>query len=517
VAFVEMVRAEDGRVTFAFKEPLSGRVRSTGVRAAVSRGTILAGHRLIQAAGAKILYPLNRIGAVIVQMDPEAAADVRDHPLIDYAEPRLWGRLQGLPGSASSLRAFSTAMAQAGEILPWGVAMVNAPAAWDSGGARGFGAQVLIIDSGHERGHEDLPLIPVWDCGGQYGGCDDAFPMPHGSHVMGILTARENGIGVVGVAPGLAAEFGVYAWGACNNHGGCDMQEATRGIINGIEAWNVDVINMSFGTEFPQSYPIEMANAVAAALAADIIVVAAAGNDLDNMPFWPAAQDGVIGVSGVRYPDGAFASTSPCPDNPRTGRPPWSNWGQHVDIAAPFYAMSTVPTSDYGDHTTPPYWCGTSMATPHVSAAAAILRGRYPDMGVYDVAYYLFQYAQDRGPSGWDDHYGHGILDVWNSLKHVQWPPPPPPGATATILGASEIQPYATCSWSVTTDLSHPPYTYAWWVDGLLQADEDEWFTYAAGPSDFSLTARVTNSLGQSVWDVHDVTVSPWALECTDW
>lgn len=166
VAFVETVRAEDGYVTFGFKEPGSARVRATGVRAAVSRATILAGLRLLAARGAQDLQPLVHIGAAIARIDAEAAADVRELPVIDYAEPRRWGRVQGVPGTMASLRAFSAAMAQYGnEILPWGVTMVNAPEAWDSSAA-GFGASVLIIDTGHERGHEDLPVVPSFHCGG---------------------------------------------------------------------------------------------------------------------------------------------------------------------------------------------------------------------------------------------------------------------------------------------------------------------------------------------------------------
>jgi len=172
-AFVEIVGSEDGYVTFGFKEPGSPRVRETGVRAAVSRATILAGIRLLAERGARELQPLIHIGAVIARIDPEAAADVRERSLIDYAEPRRWGRVQGVPGTMASLRAFSAAMAQySNEILPWGVNMVNAPEAWDSTAA-GLGASVLIIDSGHERGHEDLPLVPLFHCGGlSVAGCN---------------------------------------------------------------------------------------------------------------------------------------------------------------------------------------------------------------------------------------------------------------------------------------------------------------------------------------------------------
>lgn len=525
VAFVQTVQVEDGYVTIGFKEPASGRLQSTGIRAAVSRATILAGHRLLRGAGARIIHPLKHIGAVIVQMDPERAADLRDHPLIDYVEPRRWAQLDGVPGTASSLRSFLAAMPQyTNEILPWGVNMVNAPEAWDSAQAGGYGAKVLIIDTGYERGHPDLPVIWYQNCGGVYGGCDDTNG--HGTHVTGILTARDNSIGVVGVAPAIS-ETGLLVWGACRaSDGWCDQQDAAYGIDWAIGY--VQVINMSFSTAFASQYPIELANAVAAALAADIVVVAAAGNNRDDTPVWPAAQEGVIGVSGVQN-NYQFASTSSCPQDLVTQRRPRSNWGQHVDLAAPFWALSTVPGNNYGDESgTPtgsgqgPFWCGTSMAAPHVSGAAAILRGRYPGLSRQQVEAYLFQYAYDRGPQGWDDHYGHGIVDVWNALKHVQSPPPPPPpppppsGFSVSMTGPNPVLPYSYCLFSAAPANGAEPYSFAWTADGVPVGDDSPFYRHSALTSAFQLGITVTDGQGRVAVNSLQVGVDPGAPQCND-
>src|SRR5690625_7373281 len=71
-------------------------------------------------------------------------------------------------------------------------------------------------------------------CGGVFGGCSDG-PVFHGTHVSGILMARDNSIGVVGVAPGLANND-VYSWGACNPvpGGGCDASAIAAGITAAI-------------------------------------------------------------------------------------------------------------------------------------------------------------------------------------------------------------------------------------------------------------------------------------------
>lgn len=266
----------------------------------------------------------------------------------------------------------------------------------------------------------------------------------------------------------------LYFHGACDSsdpRGPCDFQQVEQGVNWGIGLM-VDVINLSLGTEDPAEWPTGAANAVAAALAADIVVVAAAGNDLDNTLFWPAAQDGVIGVSGVQN-NFEFASTSPCPVNPETGRRPRSNYGPHVDLAAPFWALSTVPQSEYGDETgTPagsgfgPFWCGTSFATPHVSAAAAILRGKYPDMPQDRVAQYLFNSADDRGAAGWDDHFGHGILDVFAAYT-LTLPASSPPTLTVTIEGPTTLPPDQFCLYSSTVSGGTGTYSYSWSRNGV--------------------------------------------------
>ena len=129
---------------------------------------------------------------------------------------------------------------------------------------------------------------------------------------------------------------------------------------------------------------------------------------------------------------------------------------------------------------------------------------------------YLFVYASDRGPQGSDDYSGHGIVDVWNALKHVQWPPPALPGQTARILGVPEGRPGATCSYAVTTNLSSPPYSYVWWVNGILQPDDDEWLSHGAGGDHSTISVRVANTLGQAVWDDQAVAVSGSAAECLE-
>ncbi|MBA4156735.1 MAG: S8 family serine peptidase [Gemmatimonadetes bacterium] len=155
-----------------------------------------------------------------------------------------------------------------------------------------------------------------------------------------------------------------------------------------------------------QPYDAAQANAIAQAWNNDIVIVAAAGNDQGRTQVYPARYTNVVGVSGVQR-NKSFASTSPC-NGAR------SNYGPHVDLSAPFWALSTVPTNRYEDERAG--WCGTSFATPHVAGAAALVRAKNPTWTNRQVVDRLFATAEDRGSPGRDEYYGYGIVDAAAAL-----------------------------------------------------------------------------------------------------
>jgi hypothetical protein len=95
-------------------------------------------------------------------------------------------------------------------------------------------------------------------------------------------------------------------------------------------------------------------------------------------------------------------------------------------------------------------------------------------------------------------------------------PPGPPPTYTATISGPWDVQPYASCSWTVSTNLPSPPYTHVWTVDAVPLGDDAPWFQHTAGSTAFQLAVSITNALGQWAWGVRTVVVDPEAPECID-
>ncbi|HEX6912638.1 MAG TPA: S8 family serine peptidase [Longimicrobium sp.] len=466
-AMAQAVAAGGGYAVVAFKEPGSARALGTGNRSAVTAGTVRAGLALLERHGVEVLDLLDGMGAARVRMSPQAAVQLFAHPLVDFVEPRRYLSLQA-------------------QTTQWGVNMVGAPSFWSSYGSSGSGAKILVIDTGHQQNHADLPAVPTANCAGLYGGCDDSSTIGwHGTHVLGIITARDNTIGVVGVAPGIAGSD-VFVYGACDNNGSCPNDEVTKGINAGIS--NVDVINLSLsGT----AYDAGMATAVAQAWSSGIVIVAAAGNDLSGVSsVYPAAYSNVVGVAGVNR-DSTFAGSG------TTNCGGFSNYGSHVDLAAPFKAYSTIGGNTYD------VLCGTSMATPHVTGVAALLRSRHPNWTNQQIVDNMFASALDRGAAGRDDYYGHGIVRAID----------PPQG---TVSGPTSITTAGTYTWTASATGGDGSYTYTWRyrVQGT-----STWSTVGSGTSysrsvtladaDFDVLAVVT-SAGVKSYAMVRVDVAPF-------
>jgi subtilisin family serine protease len=128
--------------------------------------------------------------------------------------------------------------------------------------------------------------------------------------------------------------------------------------------------------------------------------LAAAGNRGIQEPFFPAAYDGVVGVAATDSDD---------------QRAQFSNYGPHVDIAAPGVdILSTwLAPLDYRLDK------GTSMSTPMVSGLAALVWTRYPSATAGQVWAAIRDGADDLGSPGRDDLYGWGRINAERSLQVV--------------------------------------------------------------------------------------------------
>ena len=272
-------------------------------------------------------------------------------------------------------------------------------------GRDGTGVTVAVVDTGVRASHPDLaPTLPdgrpriatgtsflLFDPANGSAGTSD--PNGHGTHVAGIITAaRGNGQGGSGVAPGAQ----VLPVRVLNSWGLGWSVDVTAGILWAHQQ-GADVINLSLGA--PGSTPPEMDAAITYVTTdrsrgkAPTVVVAAAGNSGPGSgPTWPGSHPRAIAVAATDANDTVA---------------PFSSWGSWVDVAAPGSGiLSTCSNGDYCSMS------GTSMATPMVAGAAAVLRQQDPGRGADEVRARLESTAVDLGSPGRDAAYGAGRIDL---------------------------------------------------------------------------------------------------------
>lgn len=292
----------------------------------------------------------------------------------------------------------------------WGLTSIRAPEAWSI--ARGAGITVAVIDSGINVNHDDLrgQLVGTADCDNgtcvDGGGADDDG---HGTHVAGIIAATaDNGIGIAGVAPDariLAIKVLHKSCPACEPSGSAADVAAA---IDYAVARGAQVINLSVGSTIQSVLGPAFADAISRAWAAGVISVVAAGNDFilgsgfSNQPaivvsaLNRAGQDATYsnGVGAAMWalaaPGGESDDSASCSTSPN-------------GILSTYWSAENDQTG---------YACvaGTSMAAPHVAAAAAILRSA--GLGPQQTVDRLLSSAHDISPPGRDNTFGSGSLDI---------------------------------------------------------------------------------------------------------
>ncbi|MHB1340654.1 MAG: S8 family serine peptidase [Coriobacteriia bacterium] len=293
--------------------------------------------------------------------------------------------------------------------VQWALPAIQMPGAWDV--ERGSASvRVAVIDTGAQISHPDLAanldLTLDYDFADNDDVADDE--LGHGTHVAGIIAAvADNAAGTAGVAPGVR----IVPIKTIGGSGSGSVSDLVDAIYYAADI-GADVANMSLGEPLNLANVSDLAEArvmqeaVDYARAHDVVLVGATGNDGSGNVYYPAACDGVISVAAVSR------------SNTITS---YSNHGAQVDIAAPGGdfgypsvlangIISTYPTGIYK------YLTGTSMASPHVAGAAALLRSHEPAALAEEIEDSLLYSALDIGAAGWDEFSGHGLLQVADAL-----------------------------------------------------------------------------------------------------
>ncbi len=273
----------------------------------------------------------------------------------------------------------------------WDLWMLHLDSLWNL--TRGAATVRLgMVDQGVDYTHPDLQNAYR---GGRDYIDNDNTPLPadtnewHGTHVAGVMVSTHNNGGMAGIAPGV----GLYAVRAFASDSG-RTSDIVRGIYWLVDTAGVQVINLSLGSSSPDP---AFESAVQYARQQGVLVVAATGNDGTQGVYYPAHYPEVVGV-------GAADSL---------GRPAdFSNWGDGMDVLAPgTWIPSTIPCSLSGCGYA--YASGTSMASPHVAAVAALLLSLDPALTPDQLHTLLRRGAMDQGAPGPDPRSGWGILDAW--------------------------------------------------------------------------------------------------------
>jgi len=220
---------------------------------------------------------------------------------------------------------------------------------------------IAVVDTGVDYTHPDLGTAKIiegpdyWD-----GDMDPMDTTGHGTHVAGIAAAlTDNQVGVAGVS-GKSKVLAIRV-GAC----WIPVFAGAAGIVYAADYSGVKVINLSWGGDWPDPY---IADAVQYAIGKGILVVAAAGNGDTDEPMYPAAYPNVLAV-------GATEAVAVGCDESRVRKASFSNYGGYVDIAAPGVGiLSTIRGGQYA------FYDGTSMASPYVAGAAALIWGKWPSL-----------------------------------------------------------------------------------------------------------------------------------------
>lgn len=391
--------------------PGRGDVRARELILTVRPGTTTAALRALERrAGIRIVEESTATGAL--------RAEVRRGRTLSHAMERLQHE-----GVVASVAPNSIARAAQNDdpddplyYLQWNL---DAVGAYGEGVPDASGITIAIVDTGIAADAPDLAGVTVaggWDYVNDDGNAADDHQ--HGTHIAGVVAqATNNGLGTAGMAPG-ATLVPIKVLDASAVGDEFTIMEGIAGAV----ADGAQIVNLSFafGPGYVPSRAMEAT--VRDALDAGAVLVAAAGNDGSAAVSYPAAFSGVIAVGAASLDaHGTIV------------RAPYSNHGPELDVIAPGGSIDVdsdgdgIPEGILAETFDPdvpgsfePYLLeGTSGASAHVSAAAAILLAT--GVPASDVAATLRETATDMGADGFDTDTGAGLLTI--ALDEIPVPP----------------------------------------------------------------------------------------------
>jgi subtilisin len=324
----------------------------------------------LEAAGAQIQKSYGLFPIVVAMVPEKAIFGLRNNPNILAVE-------EDIPREICA------------QTLDWGVDRIDAEYVHATSGNRGAGVNVAVLDTGGDMDHPDL----TWAGGISMVNRDPEIwedKNGHGTHCSGIVSADDNDIGVVGVAP----ECNLYMV-QLSKSGRLSLYDIVDGINWCAETHHdmdpdndIQIMSMSFSG----GYSVNEEVAIQAAYDEGILLVAASGNDASSVRY-PAALAEVMAISGSNSSDGMYY---------------YSNTGPEIELIAPGQAIYS--TYKWGEYRT---LTGTSMACPMVVGTAALIWSDNPSWTRDQVRSRLHETAEDIGFT--PEQQGYGLVDAENA------------------------------------------------------------------------------------------------------
>ncbi|HLD89107.1 MAG TPA: S8 family peptidase [Candidatus Nanoarchaeia archaeon] len=329
---------------------------------------------LVKVHGGDVKHKFHIVKAVAADIPESEIAKLKKNSNVAYVEEDAIATTAGKPVPY-----------QPPQTLSWGIDRVDGELSWST--ATGAGVKVAVIDTGIDIAHPDLKNNVKGGVNFVATARNYKDDNGHGTHVAGIISSENNGIGVVGVSP----KASLYAVKVLDRTGSGYYSS----IIAGLQ-WAVDngmqVASMSLGGSADSQ---ALHDAVDNAYSKGVLLVAASGNEAGKVSY-PAAYSSVIAVSATDS-NNNLAS--------------FSNYGNEISLSAP--GVSIYSTYKGGGYAT---LSGTSMAAPHVSGAAALAIQSHPGYTNFQIRDLLARTSIDLGAAGLDAQYGYGLVNAYNAV-----------------------------------------------------------------------------------------------------
>lgn len=385
--------------------------------------------------------------------------------------------------SLESDNATSTAASPAGDVestsngdTTYGLEQIRAAETWERFDTRGDEVRVAVLDTGIDADHADLQLAEngwaEFDSDGNRVYSEPYDSGYHGTHVSGTVAGGDASGTSIGVAP----DVELYHGKVLGANGGT-FSQVTAGMEWAVES-DADVVSMSLGGgERIDAYVEHVENAHRAGS----LVVAASGNDGEGTSGSPGDVYDVLSVGATDESDDVADFSSGELVEKDEWYDPGESWPDEYvvpDVVAPGDSvLSAHPDYDWA------YANGTSMATPHVSGAIALLLSTTDeDPSPTEIRDLFRDTAVDIGAD--ETRQGQGRTDAYEAVRSHSFDTLEPDFTPETA--------YTSETTTITVDVDHPVERYEWAVDGETVADADgseiEYDFAEPGPIEVSVT-----------------------------